>query len=161
MVALSDAAGALGATQRFDAWGNVIASTGAIPLYGYTGREPDATGLVYYRARYYDPTVGVFTQKDPARLRGGMNRYAYIGGHPVNSVDPMGLTASPPSVLDNASYYGRQILSNALGFVPGWNASGNAMANFTSGNIGTGLAYTANRSPASDSCSMTWAAIFF
>ncbi|MCL5061188.1 MAG: hypothetical protein M1449_12395, partial [Candidatus Thermoplasmatota archaeon] len=41
--------------------GNKTQSAGAaIPQYGYTGREPDGTGLIYYRARYYDPTLGRF-----------------------------------------------------------------------------------------------------
>jgi RHS repeat-associated protein len=32
----------------------------------YTGREYDrATGLCYYRARYYDAETGTFTQEDP------------------------------------------------------------------------------------------------
>lgn len=48
-------------TQRFDAWGNKL--SGTIPQsaqFGYTGREPDETGLVYYRARYYNPGIGRF-----------------------------------------------------------------------------------------------------
>ncbi len=59
--------------------------------YGYTGREPDETGLIYYRARYYDPTLGRFTQRDPIGLQGGINPYAYVGGNPVNFTDPSGL----------------------------------------------------------------------
>ena len=31
---------------------NVAASSGTIAQYGYTGRESDQTGLVFYRARY-------------------------------------------------------------------------------------------------------------
>lgn len=68
----------------------MLAETGTIPRYGYTGREPDATGLVYYRARYYDPTLGRFTQRDPIGLAGGINPYAYVGNNPINYVDPDG-----------------------------------------------------------------------
>ncbi len=91
IVAATDQTGATAGTQRFDAWGNVLASTGSIPHYGYTGREPDETGLVYYRARYYDPSIGRFTQRDPSGLRGGINLYAYVGNNPVNLTDPSGL----------------------------------------------------------------------
>ena len=90
VVGVSNNLGGTDATQRFDAWGNKIASTGTTPHYGYTGREPDETGLIYYRARYYDPTVSRFTQRDPIGLRGGLNRYCYVGGNPVNATDPSG-----------------------------------------------------------------------
>ncbi|MFX6641265.1 hypothetical protein ABTG91_20310, partial [Acinetobacter baumannii] len=39
-------------TQRFDAWGRLEQAAGSVPTWGYTGREPDATGLIHYRARY-------------------------------------------------------------------------------------------------------------
>ena len=84
IVALSNATGGTEATAQYDAWGNVLASTGTIPRYGYTGREPDETGLIYYRARYYDPTIGRFTQRDPIGLQGGLNPYAYANANPVN-----------------------------------------------------------------------------
>lgn len=77
--------------QRFDAWGNQTQSAGAaIPQYGYTGREPDATGLIYYRARYYDPSIGRFISRDPAGMPDGINRYAYVGNDPINNTDPSG-----------------------------------------------------------------------
>jgi len=43
------------------------------------------------RHRYMDPTLGRFTQVDPAR--DGSNWYAYCGSDPVNRTDPMGLYA--------------------------------------------------------------------
>jgi RHS repeat-associated protein len=96
-VAVSNATGGTDATQRFDAWGNKIGSTGTnpVPVYGYTGREPDdpgptTPGLIYYRARYYDPTLGRFIQRDPIGLKGGINFYAYVANNPVNLRDPSG-----------------------------------------------------------------------
>lgn len=99
-VAVTDANGTLVGTQLFDAWGNKLASgtLGSVERYGYTGREPDATGLIYYRARYYDPGVARFTQRDPIGLQGGVNQYAYVGGDPVNYTDPSGTIA----LFDNA-----------------------------------------------------------
>ena len=71
VVATSTAAGLTDGTQRFDAWGNKTTVTGtAVATYGYTGREPDASGLTYYRARYYDPTMRRFTQRDPIGFGG-------------------------------------------------------------------------------------------
>lgn len=54
----------------------------------YTSRENDGTGLIYYRARYYDPVLGSrFISEDPIGLRGGPNGYAYVGGNPITYVD--------------------------------------------------------------------------
>jgi RHS repeat-associated protein len=97
VVSVTNQSGTTDGTARYDAWGNKIASTGTIPQYGYTGREPDDTGLVYYRARFYDPSIGRFTQTDPIGMRGGMNLYAYVNGNPTNFNDPMGLIASSPT----------------------------------------------------------------
>ena len=63
-----------------------------IAPYGYAGREPDASGLIYSRARYQDPTLGRYTQRDPIGLGGGVNDYGYVGGDPVSVNDPSGLT---------------------------------------------------------------------
>ncbi len=60
--------------------------------YCYTGREFDSHDLYYYRARYYDPSVGRFISSDPIEfLAGDFNFYRYVGGDPVNFVDPTGL----------------------------------------------------------------------
>jgi RHS repeat-associated protein len=56
----------------------------------YTARENDQTGLYYYRARYYDPVLKRFISEDPIGLRGGLNRFAYVGGNPVSLSDPSG-----------------------------------------------------------------------
>jgi RHS repeat-associated protein len=56
----------------------------------YTSRENDATGLLYYRARYYDPVLKRFISSDPIGLAGGMNMYAYVEGDPVSFIDPTG-----------------------------------------------------------------------
>jgi len=106
-VAVSDAAGATQGSARYDSWGNVIAG-GGVPQFGFTGREPDATGLMYFRARYYDPSMGRFTQRDPMGFGGGLNPYAYVGNSPTNFTDPLGLTqqAVTANVNLNSSFAG-------------------------------------------------------
>jgi RHS repeat-associated protein len=54
--------------------------------------EP-ATGLVYARARWYDPGTGSFLTPDPAGYRDSSNLYAFAGGDPVNQRDPAGEAA--------------------------------------------------------------------
>jgi RHS repeat-associated protein len=82
------------AAQRFDAWGKLEQAAGSVPTYGYTGREPDANGLIHYRARYYHPEIGRFVSRDPLGLSAGINPYAYADGNPVLFNDPDGLMAA-------------------------------------------------------------------
>jgi RHS repeat-associated protein len=90
---LTNAAGAVTASTTRDPWGNAILLTGGEPLnLGYPGQWQDpATGLYQNWHRDYDPTLGRYLQADPLGLGGGSNLYAYVGGDPVNAVDPEGL----------------------------------------------------------------------
>ncbi|MYW05946.1 RHS repeat-associated core domain-containing protein, partial [Streptomyces sp. SID3343] len=54
----------------------------------YTSTYLDPTGLYKTGARYYDPSVGRFTQTDPAGKEA--NGYAYAAGDPINRADPTG-----------------------------------------------------------------------
>jgi RHS repeat-associated protein len=88
--ALTNTSGVLVERETYDAYGNSNAS--ANTRYGYTGRERDSlTGLMYYRARWYDAQVGRFISEDPIGLSGGMNQFAYVHSNPQNSTDPSGL----------------------------------------------------------------------
>jgi RHS repeat-associated protein len=88
-------------TYRYDAFG-VVESTGSLPTpYSFTGRELDASGLYYHRARYYLPSIGRFLSPDPIGLEGGINAYAYVGNNPVNFTDPVGLISMTPKGFSN------------------------------------------------------------
>ena len=133
--------GATMGTQRFDAWGNTVAQSGAaVPLYGYTGREPDATGLIYYRARYYDPSIQRFTQRDPIGWAGGINAFAYVGNNPTNFTDPHGEALTPHTV---GAVTGA-IAGGVAGAFAGYNNSGGAalgaVKGFAAGFIAGGVA---------------------
>ncbi len=58
--------------------------------YRFTGRSLDVdTGLDYYRARYYHPTLGRFVGRDPVQRQA--NLYRYCGNGPLINTDPSGL----------------------------------------------------------------------
>jgi RHS repeat-associated protein len=77
----------------------------------FTGQRLDNTGLYYYGARYYDPTIGRFisadlivkSYADPQNL----NRYAYALNNPLKYVDPTGLEvrigSTDPSDIEDLS----------------------------------------------------------
>ncbi|MHB1077177.1 RHS repeat-associated core domain-containing protein [Thiobacillus sp.] len=118
VVGLANASGTLTANQRFDAWGNKLSSSGTTPTYGYTGREPDATGLEFYRARYYHPGLGRFASRDPMGMADAVSPYAYVANDPVNLIDPVGLLAALTGTTPKAAYWGmvadNSSLSSAL-----------------------------------------------
>lgn len=123
VLATTNATKAVTATQRFDAYGGKISGVGTVPQYGYTGREPDTSGLTYYRARYYDPNQTRFTQRDPLGYADGLNRYSYVHNNPINFNDPNGLLANRVSNAwtAGASYY--NTASNIAGQI-GWGGAG-------------------------------------
>lgn len=91
-LALTNSTGAIQTQYGYEPFGNVSA-TGAASTnsYQYTGRENDGTGLDYYRARYYNPTIQRFVSQDPIGFAGGdANLYGYVGDNPANYQDPSG-----------------------------------------------------------------------
>lgn len=92
-LALTDSTGAVQTQYSYEAFGRTTA-TGAssTSTFQYTGRENDGTGLYFYRARYYNPTIERFISEDPARLRGGIDFYEYVEDNPLSWVDPSGLS---------------------------------------------------------------------
>ena len=63
----------------------------------YPGQYFDKeTKLHYNYFRSYRPADGAYTQGDPIGLAGGWNRFGYVGGNPLNAIDPLGLYGSSP-----------------------------------------------------------------
>lgn len=104
----------------YDAFGNTLEKKEGIQnRIQYTGQQYDQeTGQYYLRARYYNPTVGRFTQEDTYR-GDGLNLYAYCKNNPVLYYDPSGhnqvaKTVSEPEVTNTASVKNDYIYSGDL-----------------------------------------------
>lgn len=87
VIGLTNASAAVTGFNIYDEYGIGQASD----RFQYTGQVFMAPGLYNYRARAYAPQMGRFLQSDPMGYSAGMNTYAYVGGDPVNRVDPDGM----------------------------------------------------------------------
>jgi len=86
-------------TNYFDPYGVPDAS---VVGYGFTGEMTDDNGLVYLRARYYDPNVGNFVSLDPFEGKtctpNSLNGYDWVSGNVANWTDPSGMCWMNPNV---------------------------------------------------------------
>lgn len=75
----------------YDSYGNTTFHSGSVSNpWGYAGGYTDATGFIKFGARYYDPSLGRWTQTDPLSQSQGSSQYQYAFDNPVNGVDPSG-----------------------------------------------------------------------
>src|SRR5262249_40982813 len=73
----------------YDAWGQVRSQTGSLTNpFSHTSREAGEAGLNFYRARYYQPSIGRFLSEDA--FNEWPSLYAYVRNHPVEYRDPSG-----------------------------------------------------------------------
>ena len=114
IAALTDAAGSVACSYSYTTFGSTQPCKVTNP-YGFAGREYDSeSGLIYMRARYYDPATGRFLTADPLNLTGlllvqqhggtslhyrrtpqQLNEYSYAINNPVTFRDPTGLKCMP------------------------------------------------------------------
>jgi RHS repeat-associated protein len=84
------------ADQRmYGAWGEIrTGSATGLPSGRYGAalghKQDDESGLIYMRARYYEPSRGRFISEDPARH--STNWFSYCNNSPVNLTDYSGKT---------------------------------------------------------------------
>ncbi|MGZ2356660.1 RHS repeat-associated core domain-containing protein [Streptomyces sp. 372A] len=115
---LTDATGnILGAVDQAGTRTHTYTPTETVPQpYRFAGACNDPTGLYEMGARYYDPTLGRFTQPDPSGQE--TTTYLYGAGDPINHTDPSGLLAldrlGPVGDVVQAGYHAWQGDTQAL-----------------------------------------------
>jgi RHS repeat-associated protein len=116
-IALTRRDGTVSARYSHDAWGNRRRETGdSFNRFGFTGHEHDTeTGLIYAKARYYDPETARFLSQDPWEGDVGMppslNKYLYAYQNPTVWVDPDGRC---PALLEGFPLPGACTLFDAV-----------------------------------------------
>jgi RHS repeat-associated protein len=123
---LTNAAGKSEATFTYDAYGNTTGTTGtATTPLGYASQYTSAdTGLIYLRARTYDPTTAQFLTVDPLNSQ-TRQPYAYTSDNPLNISDPTGMCglgslgeaaeSVNPFSSENCAYQGTKALVDWAG----------------------------------------------
>lgn len=103
---VTDASGSNSIETRYKAWGEVRYASGNSPTnYAYTGQYSYTSdfGLMFYNARWYDPSLGRFVQADSIIPGGGQgwDRYAYTYNNPIRFIDPSGHKCFPVEECTN------------------------------------------------------------
>jgi RHS repeat-associated protein len=116
--------GAVHSSQTYCAYGRKRSGTStftcgsgnSLPTdHTFTGQKLDGSGLQYFNARYYDPTLGTFISPDSLIPDPGnvydWNRYMYTRGNPLKYTDPSGRMLIPcpncePLTLDYSNTSG-------------------------------------------------------
>jgi RHS repeat-associated protein len=81
---------------RYDPFGTTVThGVAGTPRFGLGGHQTEAdAGLVYMRARYYDPALGRFLSRDTVmgdvKSPVSLNRFTYVLDNPLSFWDPSG-----------------------------------------------------------------------
>ncbi len=140
-----DGSGAVIAAYTYEAFGTLKTSSGTLANdVRFTGERTDQeSGLLFLRARSYDPSTGRFLQPDAwgfdPRDPQDLERYTYVHNDPADAVDPSGrfldtlfdivsvavdvaFVVADPSP-ENVAFLGADAVAVAVPFVPagaGW-----------------------------------------
>lgn len=107
-VALTDGSGTVTDRVEYAPYGGVTSRMGLSDtpflLHGAMGVMTESSGMIYMRARYYNPRLMRFLNADPIGFGGGLNWYAYANGNPVMFSDPSGLDALLSDLVRNGTF---------------------------------------------------------
>lgn len=121
---ITDNTGMIVRQIEYDSWGVKVSDTNPsfdLPV-GFAGGIPDdATGLVRFGFRDYEPGAGRWAAKDPIFFRGGQwNLYAYVRNSPITRKDRSGLASctynfqNPPTAEDLVREDGEDAWNEAM-----------------------------------------------
>ncbi|MBI5856504.1 MAG: hypothetical protein HZB42_02540 [Sphingobacteriales bacterium] len=86
-----------GKMSIYDSLNNLMPGSVTGNRFGFTGQVYDsATGNYKFFFREYNPSTGLFNQRDLIGYADGMGMYQYVHDNPANGVDLFGLEDCPP-----------------------------------------------------------------
>ena len=99
-----DTSGTVLSTDRYDAWGNLLAGGDTTDPYGYKAQSgyytDHETGIILCTYRYYDPIIGRWINRDPIGNSSDINLYSYCANNPISFIDIFGLSPQQPTLLE-------------------------------------------------------------
>ena len=113
VVRILNSSGAVVTEYTYDAWGNVLTTTGSLastvgrynPFRYRSYYYDEETGFYYLQSRYYDPTVGRFLNADGIiGANGGIegyNMFAYCNNNPIIFADYNGFLRSYSVIVND------------------------------------------------------------
>lgn len=100
---LTSSTGAMAETATYDAFGNPVGTPLSKTPLDYDGQYTFGdTGLVYLRARDYDPATAQMLSVDPREME-TRAPYTFAADNPLSQGDPSGLTPWSPKVKEAAA----------------------------------------------------------
>jgi RHS repeat-associated protein len=112
--------GAVTGAFRYRAYGQTAQGTSTPGYLGVASQMVDPSGLLYMRARWYDPSTGRFLSRDPVagqpEAPSSLNSYLYAGANPTRFSDPSGMFCVPCVILlvYAVGYVASQVIPTAL-----------------------------------------------
>lgn len=124
VTAVADADGNLVAEYSYDAYGNLLSSSGALANINpirYRGYYYDSeTSFYYLKTRYYNPQWRRFINADSLFIAGdiitGCNMYAYCEDNPIMNTDSNGMAPSADSIRKTSKVISWMIFPETVAF---------------------------------------------
>ncbi|TGK20300.1 hypothetical protein EHO61_05300 [Leptospira fluminis] len=129
----------------YEPYGSIVRNDSLGPdifRYKFTGQQEDLeTNLLYYRARHYDPNLGRFIEADRHvnfSSVNGMDKYMYVGGNPVDRIDPSGNSWLSGAIAG----LGKSILGGFTALLKGLGRTLSTISKLSFRNLGTAIAHS-------------------
>ncbi|MCU0485605.1 MAG: RHS repeat-associated core domain-containing protein, partial [Anaerolineales bacterium] len=135
----ADANGGNVQRQLYKGWGETRSTTSVATEYAYTGQyaydSANELGLLFYRARWYDPLLGRFISADSI-VPGAFDplaydRYTYVRSNPLRYIDPSGHKYCDGRSINDCTRYSYSIEHTAIMYkirFDGWTSKNQAVA---------------------------------